>query len=322
MAAVGNDIKFARELLEQGQLVAIPTETVYGLGGNALNTKAVSLIYEVKDRPYFDPLIVHVASLEKAHQYIADIPRQAEQLAQRFWPGPLTLLLSKSDVIPDLVTAGLNRVGLRCPDHPMTLSLLEQLPFPLAAPSANPFGYVSPTTAGHVQEQLGNKIPYILDGGSCRIGIESTIVGWDRLEPVVYRMGGVTVEELELTIGRVRLLAQSDSQPQAPGQLKSHYAPRKRFLLGNIEALLQKNQKHRAGILTFQPRIISGITPETHLVLSPSGDLREAASNLFSMLRQFDQMDVDIVLSELVPEAGLGRAINDRLRRAASGNEI
>ena len=178
MAEVGNDIVLASKFLEEGQLVAIPTETVYGLGCNALNAQAVARIFEVKDRPSFNPLIVHVPSLENARQYVKDIPQQAELLAKHFWPGPLTLLIPRKSGIPDLVTAGLDRVGIRCPDHPMTRRLLELVSFPLAAPSANPSGYVSPTTAQHVQDQLGGKIPYILDGGRCRVGIESTIIGW------------------------------------------------------------------------------------------------------------------------------------------------
>lgn len=317
MAEIGNAIGKVKSLLEQGELVAIPTETVYGLAGNALNTAAVARIFEVKDRPQFDPLIVHVADLTAAEQFVESIPAPARMLAQRFWPGPLTLLLQKKAVIPDLVTSGLDTVGIRCPDHPVTQALLKQLSFPLAAPSANPFGYVSPTRPEHVDEQLGNKIPYILDGGPCDVGIESTIVGFEDGQPVVYRMGGLSLEKIESVVGKVQVQAHSSSNPKAPGQLKSHYAPGKRVIIGNVEELLQRYPAHCSGLLTFQ----SDFNSPYQVILSPSGNLEEAAQNLFSALRAFDKMPVDVILTELVPEAGLGRAINDRLRRAATPNE-
>lgn len=317
MAIIGQDIQRAKELLEKGELVAIPTETVYGLAGNALDATAVANIFSVKDRPYFDPLIIHVDSAESAKRYVLEFPEQAIQLVRAYWPGPLTLLLTKNDIIPDLVTAGLDRVGVRCPDHPMTKALLEQISFPLAAPSANPFGYVSPTAAQHVQDQLGDKISYILEGGPCKVGIESTIVGWEENEPIIYRMGGVSIEQIESRIGKVRVQTHSTSRPQAPGQLTTHYAPRKKFLLGDVRLLTSQNPSQRLGVLAFQKKIDS-VNSNFQCVLSPSGDLTEAAQNLFSMLRQLDNMDIDGVLAEEVPDVGLGRAINDRLRRAAS----
>ena len=320
MASVGHDIHRAKLLLEKGELVAIPTETVYGLAGNALEANVVAKIFATKDRPFFDPLIVHVPSMEYATQFVNEVPDQAHQLVNRFWPGPLTLLLNKKEIIPDLVTAGLERVGIRCPDHSLTRALLEQLSFPLAAPSANPFGYVSPTTAQHVNDQLGGKITYILDGGSCRIGIESTIVGWEDGRPIVYRLGGTSVEQIESVIGKIEIKRYSTSQLQAPGQMKSHYAPAKKFLLGDIEILAKKYSTHRLGILSFQDEKVKA-QGHVNLVLSPAGDLNEAAQNLFSMLRQFDNMNVDLVLAEEVPDEGLGRAINDRLRRAAASSE-
>lgn len=317
MAIIGQDLEKAKRYLESGALVAIPTETVYGLAANALEPVAVARIFEVKNRPSFDPLIVHVASLDRAREFVKEIPDQAHQLVNNFWPGPLTVLLNKTEKIPDIVTSGLDRVGIRCPDHSLTRTLLEQLPFPLAAPSANPFGYVSPTTAQHVQNQLGDKIPYILDGGTCAVGIESTVIGWENSRPVIYRMGGISVEQIESVIGKVIVKAHSSSRPQAPGQLQSHYAPRKKFLLGDLEKLTKSNTGKHVGILSFSQNI-SGIPRENQLVLSPSSSLTEAAHNLFSMLRQFDQMNIDVVLAEEVPNEGLGRAINDRLRRAAA----
>jgi len=316
MAEIGKDISKAASLLKQGKLVAIPTETVYGLAANALDVDAVTKIFIAKNRPYFDPLIVHVCNANAVEEYAEKIPEKAFELMNRFWPGPLTLLLPRKNIVPDLVTAGLSRVGLRCPDHPMTLELLKSIPFPLAAPSANPFGYVSPTTPKHVNDQLGNEIEYILDGGECNVGIESTIVGFKEDGPVIYRLGGLRVEDIELVTGHVRVNTVSVSNPQAPGQLQSHYAPRKQVLIGDIQELAKENKSKSMAVLSFRklnlPQMI-----KKEIVLSPSGNLNEAAQKLFSALRDLDAIDIDIILTELVPDTGLGRAINDRLRRAA-----
>lgn len=317
MAIIGKDINSARQLLEQGELVAIPTETVYGLAGNALNTNAVLRIFKVKERPQFDPLIVHVSSLVQAEKFTDNIPDKAVKLAGKFWPGPLTLLLRKKNIIPDLVTSGLDTVGIRCPDHSLTLDLLNTLEFPLAAPSANPFGYVSPTTAAHVNEQLGDKIPYILDGGPCTVGIESTIIGFENNRPVVYRMGGISIEEVESVVGKVSFQMHSSSNPKAPGQLRSHYAPLKRVITGKLEDLLQQFPAHCSAILSFRDDYNSPY----QYILSPSGSLDEAARNLFTALRELDKLPAEIILAELVPDTGLGRAINDRLRRAAAARQ-
>jgi L-threonylcarbamoyladenylate synthase len=314
MAETGTNIEKAIDLLRAGELVAIPTETVYGLAGNALNPAAVAKIFETKRRPRFDPLIVHVPDAASATKYVDAFPETALALAHRFWPGPLTLVLQRNNTIPDLVTAGLDTVGLRCPDHPLTRELLFRLDFPLAAPSANLFGRVSPTKPEHVNEQLGNYISYILDGGPCTIGIESTIVGFENQQPVVYRLGGLTVEQLESVIGQVVLRPYSTSNPRAPGQLKSHYAPTKKVILGNVAELLQRYPAHCSGILTLS----TDFNSPYQRMLSPTRNLREAASNLFQALRDFETMPVDVILAELVDEQGLGRAINDRLRRAAS----
>jgi L-threonylcarbamoyladenylate synthase len=313
MAEIGTDIEKAAHLLKQDELVGIPTETVYGLAGNALRKNATAKIFTVKDRPQFDPLIVHVSDLEKADYLVTEIPEHARMLAEEFWPGPITLVLKKNKIIPDLVTSGLDTVGIRCPNHPLTLQLLRSLPFPLAAPSANPFGYVSPTKPSHVEEQLGNKIQYILDGGPCAVGIESTIVGFEDGTPTVYRLGGLSLEQIENTIGKVTLMTHSFSNPKAPGQLISHYAPAKKVFLGRIEELLQTYPAHCSGILTFQRDFNSPF----QFILSPSGNLEEAAQNIFEALRSFEKMPVDVILAEHVPNIGLGRAINDRLQRAA-----
>ena len=317
MAEIGKEISKAKALLEAGQLVGMPTETVYGLAGNALNAKAVSHIFHVKNRPSFDPLIVHTNSLEKVAAFLQEIPEKAAALAERFWPGPLTLLLPKADVIPDLVTSGMPTVAVRVPRHPLALELLSSLDFPLAAPSANPFGYISPTTAQHVEDQLGEALKYILDGGPCAVGIESTIIGFDKESPLVYRMGGMSIEKLESIIGKVAVQNHSSSDPKAPGMLKSHYAPRKKLVLGDIATLLPQYKMEEVGVLSFQEQF-PDIPQEQHFVLSEAGDMEIAATRLFSALRDLDQSPAQVILAQLVPERGLGRAINDRLRRAAA----
>lgn len=317
MAKTGTDLQLAKSLLEKGELVGIPTETVYGLAANALNGSAVARIFAVKNRPEFDPLIVHVPDLDAAHRYVERMPHQGHRLATYFWPGPLTLVLPKKSIIPDIVTSGMETVGLRCPDHILSRQLLQELDFPLAAPSANPFGYVSPTRPEHVAEQLGDNIPYILDGGECQIGIESTIVGFEGAETVIYRLGGLSLEKIESIIGRVRIQSHSSSRPKSPGQLTSHYAPSKRVILGDIKELLQKYPSHCTGILSFSDDYNS----PHQIVLSKDKNLEEAAKNLFTALRTFDKMDVDVIVAEEVPDTGLGRAINDRLRRAAAQNQ-
>jgi L-threonylcarbamoyladenylate synthase len=314
MAIIGIDIDFAKAVLERGDLVAVPTETVYGLAGNALDPAAAAKIFQVKERPSFDPLIVHVPSFDHVANYVQEVPQQAKLLAEKFWPGPLTILFKKKSFIPDLVTSGLDTVGLRCPDHPLTRKLLEAIPFPLAAPSANPFGYVSPTTAQHVAEQLGDKIPYILDGGACPVGLESTIIGFENDTPVIYRFGGLSLEKIESVIGKVEVQAFSTSNPKAPGQLKSHYAPGKKVIVGDLEALRDQYSAEPVALLTFKINFHT----QHQYVLSPEGNLEEAAQHLFTALRMLDKMPVNYILTEFVPDSGLGRAINDRLRRASA----
>lgn len=317
MAEIGSSISKAKQLLEQGELVAIPTETVYGLAGNALNENSILEIFKVKNRPQFDPLIVHVASLDQAKELTENFPEQAERLANKFWPGPLTLLLKKKPIIPYLVTSGLDTVGIRCPHHDLTRSLLQQLSFPLAAPSANPFGYISPTRPEHVNEQLGDSIKYILNGGECPVGIESTIVGFENELPVIYRLGGLSLEKIESAVGKVNVQLNTSSNPLAPGQLKSHYAPKKKLKLGNLKELVQTHGKKRVGVLVFQEQQ-PDIDPNYQKILSPEGNLEQAAQRLFASLRTLDKMDINLILAEEVPDVGLGKAINDRLRRAAA----
>jgi L-threonylcarbamoyladenylate synthase len=319
MAQIGRDVVSARAFLQEGKLVGIPTETVYGLAGNALDAEAVALIFETKNRPNFDPLILHTSSLERVGDFVSEFPAQLKQLAEEFWPGPLTLLLPKKPIVPDLVTSGLDRVAVRVPNHSLTLELLDALDFPLAAPSANPFGYISPTQPSHVEVQLGEKIPYILDGGPCAVGLESTIVGLEEDELVVYRLGGLEVDEIEKHVGPVRIRDHSTSNPAAPGQLESHYAPRKPFLLGDLKKLIAENLEKEAdfAVLSFSD-FFPEVKLERQIALSPTGDLHEAAKNLFSAMRRLDESPVSLIFTELAPDAGLGKAINDRLRRAAT----
>lgn len=317
MAVIGKDISKAKLLLEQADVIGIPTETVYGLAGNALSEQAILKIFKVKNRPYFDPLICHTDSLEKIKLWVEEIPDAALNLAKTFWPGPLTILLRKKSIITDLVTSGSELVAFRIPAHPLTLELLKSLDFPLAAPSANPFGYISPTTAQHVNDQLGNQIPYILDGGKCKVGIESTIIGFDGTEATVYRLGGKSIEEIEKIVGKVKLTSHSSSNPQAPGMLKSHYAPNVKFRLGSIEQMLNEYNPAEVGILSLES-YFEEVPQKQQIKLSSKASLDEAAGSLFSAMRKLDAMPIKIILAELMPNEGLGRAMNDRLRRASA----
>lgn len=318
MAIIGTDIVEAKRLLENGAVIGLPTETVYGLAGNALDVQAVTRIFQVKNRPSFDPLIVHSNSLEKIAQFVQEIPPLARQLAEAFWPGALTILLPKKDSIPDLVTSGLDTVAVRMPSHPLTRQLLDTLNFPLAAPSANPFGYISPTRAEHVQTQLGDKIPYILDGGPCEVGIESTIVGFDQGNPIIYRLGGIALEAIQSVIGEVQVLPHSTSNPQAPGMLKSHYSPRKPLFINDLNTILKQYPAEKVGYMGFVS-LAAQLPPQNQIFLSESQNYAEAAQRLFAAMRALDAMpQLEVIVAELLPEEDLGRAINDRIRRAAA----
>ncbi len=332
LSIIGNNIERANNQLKKGNLVAIPTETVYGLAANAFDIKAVAKIFEAKNRPTFDPLIVHTESIDKIKSWTTDFPNWAEELGNHFWAGALTLLLPRKIIIPDLVTSGLPHVAVRIPNHNLTLELLKSLDFPLAAPSANPFGYISPTTANHVFEQLGDKVSYILDGGSCKIGVESTIVGEENGKLTVFRKGGIAIEELEKVVGKLIVKEHSNSNPHSDnqdknkqeeltkvassGMLLSHYAPKIKMRLGNIDEMIQEYNTDEIGILSFTKKY-NQIPTKNQFILSEKGDFSEAAQNLFSYMRELDKLNIKIILAELLPEKELGRAINDRLRRAA-----
>jgi len=314
---IGTDVEKASQYLKKGDLVAIPTETVYGLAANALNEQAVAKVFEAKNRPFFDPLIIHVANIDSIRKYVLELPAEAEKLFETFSPGPLTILLPKNELISDVVTAGSSLVAIRIPNHPLALQVLEEIDFPLAAPSANPFGYVSPTTATHVLDNLGGKIPYILDGGACKVGVESTIVGVENGVWKLYRQGGIPQEDIEAITGK---LGQPDESPlkEAPGMLDSHYAPKKGLILGDLAILANFNRGKKIGFICFQNSPIGMYEKSITIILSPKGSLQEAATKLFASLRLLDLSDVDIIISELVPNEGIGRAINDRLKRASA----
>ena len=297
--------------MRAGRLVAFPTETVYGLGGDATNGRAVARIFAAKGRPRFNPLIVHVPGLAEA-EALAQFDERARELAGRFWPGPLSLVLArrKDSGLSLLVSAGLDTVALRAPAHPVAQVLLRAAARPIAAPSANRSGRVSPTTAAHVAAEFGRRIPLILDGGACTVGLESTVLDLTGPSPLLLRPGGVTVEQLGEILGRVETVAEGEGAPRSPGRLPSHYAPRLPVRLDAVSA------RPGEALLAFGPAAPPGFA-ET-LFLSRAGDLAEAAANLFAMLRELDRPDFVGVAVMPIPERGLGRAINDRLRRAAA----
>jgi L-threonylcarbamoyladenylate synthase len=323
-------IRRAAALLRAGRLVAFPTETVYGLGADALDPGAVARLFEVKGRPRFDPLIVHVASPAEIDRYADRVDPRARALVARFWPGPLTLVLPRradaagAPVIPDIVTSGLDTVALRMPDHPVARALLAEVGRPVAAPSANPFGYVSPTEAVHVVEQLGGAVDLVLDGGPCPVGVESTVVALAGGRPRLLRPGGVPLEAIEAAIGPVAAApAGAEATPEAPGQLPSHYAPRTPLTLlagrDDAERHARRRPDERVGLLALVPVPAPDAARFAAVeVLSSDGDLREAAQRLFGALRRLDAAGLDRIVAEPCPDVGLGRAIMDRLRRAAA----
>jgi L-threonylcarbamoyladenylate synthase len=308
-------IEQAARVIHRGGLVAFPTETVYGLGADTFQPLAVARIFEVKRRPHFDPLIVHVARHEDVEKLVVDVPAEAWTLANRFWPGPLTLVLQKKERVPDIVTAGLPTVAVRMPNHPLALDLIRESGSPIAAPSANLFGYLSPTTAQHVREQLGGEVDLVLDGGPCQIGVESTILSFLEEKPRLLRPGGLSLEEIESVIGPVEVSASKESRPVSPGMLPKHYAPRTPIVVDQ-QARGDSYRNKRVGLLSF--RGPQGSLSFQHVeVLSEQGDLRQAAANLFAALRRLDASNLDLIVAEPIPETGLGLAIMDRLRRAS-----
>lgn len=312
--AAGRDS--AIDHLQRGDAIALPTETVYGLAADALNVYAVLKIFEAKERPLFDPLIVHLPGREWLNR-LTTVPRSDEKLittlADEFWPGPLTLVLPRRSLVPDVVTAGLETVAVRISAHPMFNEIITAFGGPLAAPSANQFGRISPTNAQHVLAELTGRIPLIVDGGATIHGLESTVVAVRNSEIEILRPGPITAEQLA-KLGEVRR-GKAGARPEAPGQLPSHYAPRTPLVLTNDLNSFDP-PGGRIGALAF--RGVGGAVFAEVRTLSPSGDLHEAATNLFHHLRELDDARLDLIVAERVPEIGIGYAIMDRLRRAAT----
>jgi len=305
--------KAARVILEGG-LVSFPTETVYGLGGNSLDPKAVARIFEAKARPSFDPLITHIAELEMLDR-IADIRnKRTYDIIEKFWPGSLTIIVPKRDIIPGIVTSGLETMAVRMPDHPTALELIRLSSGAIAGPSANPFGYLSPTTAAHVDELLGDKIEMVLEGGTCRVGVESTVLDMSGERPIVLRPGGIALETIREVMPDVEVFNRETTSPTAPGQLKMHYSPTRPLHI--VDSISMVADRENSGALLFKEG------PDTSgfkavEVLSPLGDPVEAAARLFVALHNLDREKISRIYAERIPEEGLGRAVMDRIYKAS-----
>lgn len=315
---LSNDLSLASNFLIHGEVVAVPTETVYGLAANGFDPEAVRKIFLAKGRPSFNPLILHFPFKEKAMEVVSEVPEWAEKLMDEFWPGPLTLVLPKKECVPDEVTSGKKTVAVRVPSHRIMNELLCILDFPLAAPSANLFSKISPTLPEHVLRDLNGKIPLVIDGGQCDRGIESTIVGMDLNGlPVLLRKGAIPIEKIEQIIGRLEEVTSIEGDPMAPGMLKKHYAPRTTaFFVKQSGKWLSKLdlEKYRVGVMCcvdFHKSDRAFIKE-----LSKKGDLNEAARDLYKVMHELDSLCFDILLFEEFPELGVGPSINDKLRRA------
>jgi L-threonylcarbamoyladenylate synthase len=315
---ISTDIDEACSILKKGGVVAIPTETVYGLAANGMDPNSVIKIFEAKNRPAFNPLILHCSSKQKALDLVSFCPDWAHELMNSFWPGPLTLVLPKLKSVPDIVSAGLPTVAVRVPSHKITNAILENLEFPLAAPSANTFGRTSPTLPSHVFRDLNGRIPLILDGGLCNLGLESTIVGIDEnFSPVIYRHGLISQEDIENIVGTVKSKLTATNSPLAPGMMKQHYAPiTPSYLVDDLEEILPHLSNNKVGVLAFDKLE----SKEFHVArfLSESANYLEAAANLYRMMHELDTYNLDLILLKKMPDPMLGRAINDKLERASS----
>lgn len=311
---ISTDLEFAKKYLSEGQVIAVPTETVYGLAADALNAKAVQNIYAIKQRPSNNPLILHFANFKAVQPYVKNIPEDLELLAIKFSPGPLTFLLEKSNLVPKEITGGLSRVGIRIPSHPLLMKLLESLDFPLAAPSANLYGFVSPTTSMQVKAQLDGKIPMILEGGACEYGLESTIIGMESEKVVIYRLGSIDLDEISICLGYIPEVQNHASHlPLAPGMVKYHYSTHTPLYF--LKKMEQPQPKQ--GYI-FLSKIPNDFPKEHSMVLSESGDLKEIARNLYSGLYQMDLRGFDAIHIEAPEGVGLGLTILDRLNRATA----
>ena len=333
-ANLGENIKLAADVIRRGGLVAFPTETVYGLGGDATNEAAVAKIFAAKARPTFDPLIVHIASIDMLRSVVSAIPEVARHLINAFWAGPLTLILMKTDKIPDIVTAGLTTVAVRMPQNENALALIEEAGVPIAAPSANSFGYPSPTQVEHVMADLGGKIDLILDGGATRVGVESTVLDLTCLPPVILRPGGVSRESLAGILGEVSVCPGIEGEIfKSPGQMKQHYAPRAKVLLfgGKCrekvmatmrERLKELKRESQIGVMVPQEELCHFTDDDVVAIgLGSFATMEEVARKLFAAMRTLDDRGVDYILTLAPPKEGIGLAVFDRLFKA-SGSQL
>ena len=322
MQLTAQQLAFAVETLKAGGVVGLPTETVYGLAADGMNAAAVRKIFAIKGRPADHPLILHLGDAAWLSEYTVDAPPEAERLAAAFWPGPLSLVLKRSSAVPDEVTGGLATVAVRVPSHPIALQVLLALGRPLAAPSANKFGMVSPTTREHVLRDLGREVPLVLEGGACDVGVESTILDLSGSAPRILRPGGITQEQIEAVLGE-RLAETSDPVPRAPGTLEAHYAPRAQLhvvagseLWSAVQAAVQRGES--VGVFS------SETPPESlarDILYFPMGVEHQAAHDLYATLRELDDAGCAVIFATIPPQEGLGFAVADRLRRAASGTQ-
>jgi L-threonylcarbamoyladenylate synthase len=317
MARISQSIEEAKALLESEEIVAIPTETVYGLAGNIFSEKAIKRIFELKGRPLINPLIVHINDLDMLELIAQDIPEDARILAEHFWPGPLTMVLPKKANVPDIITANKPTVAVRMPAHPVTKALLAQLDFPLAAPSANPFKRISPTKAQHVADYFTEGLELVLEGGTCEKGIESTIIGFENGKAILYRHGALAKEEIEALIGEIGEHTSNDESPEAPGMLLQHYSPKTPLILvDDVSEAMKDYPSMEIGIIVFSTAVANH--PENQqMVLSEQGSLIEAASKLYTAMHDLDQLGLDLIIAEIMPLHGVGVGMNDRLRRAS-----
>ncbi|MFA6978080.1 MAG: L-threonylcarbamoyladenylate synthase [Ignavibacteriaceae bacterium] len=317
---IRDQINRAAEIIHGGGLVAFPTETVYGLGADGLNPVAVAKIFEVKNRPTFNPLILHIESEDRLHT-VCEIPSdKVYELINEFWPGPLTLVLPKKQNVPAIVTGGMDTVAVRMPNNSIALELIKKSDTPIAAPSANLFGQLSPTRAVHVEKQLGDKIDMILDGGKCSIGIESTILLIEKDDVTVLRHGGIPVELIRDVIGEINLFPKKSDRPNSPGQLPFHYSPLTPILMLTLENI-EKHKNEKIGAIFFKGNF-SKFNFDREIILSPSGSVSEAAANLFSTLHKLDDLHLDCILIEPFPLEGLGVALMDRIKKAVAKYEM
>jgi L-threonylcarbamoyladenylate synthase len=310
MKNIGKNINIAISNLKKNNIVVIPTETVYGLGANALSKKAIKKIFKLKNRPSNNPLICHTNSIEKISNFVKKIPEKAKILGLKYWPGPLTIIFEKKNIIPDITTSNLKTVGFRIPNNKITLKILQKLDFPIAAPSANMFSYISPTKTDHVIQNFKNGINYILEDGKCSLGIESTIIGFKKNRSIIYRLGSLTIEEIEKTIGKVEY--KESNIISMPGSFKKHYSPNKKLYIGNVNKLININKNKKIGILCFNKKN-KLIDKKLQIVLSKKSSLKEASKNLYSSLYLLDNMEIDIILTTLLPNKSIGKSINDKI---------